>query len=49
METHPDPAHAKSDGPNAVPLHLMKPLLTQLKALDEVVKQSKLLEAHWPT
>jgi len=38
METHPDPAKAMSDGPNAWPLHLMKQLLETLKALDDVVK-----------
>jgi 2-dehydro-3-deoxyphosphooctonate aldolase (KDO 8-P synthase) len=38
METHPDPAAAKSDGPNAWPLDLMEPLLEQLVALDRVVK-----------
>jgi 2-dehydro-3-deoxyphosphooctonate aldolase (KDO 8-P synthase) len=44
METHPDPAHALSDGPNAVPLKLMRALLEQLVALDRVVKQQALLE-----
>jgi 2-dehydro-3-deoxyphosphooctonate aldolase (KDO 8-P synthase) len=39
METHPDPARALSDGPNAVPLKHMKALLEQLLALDRVVKQ----------
>jgi 2-dehydro-3-deoxyphosphooctonate aldolase (KDO 8-P synthase) len=38
METHPDPDKAWSDGPNAVPLSQMKSLLTQLKALHEVVR-----------
>lgn len=38
METHPDPAKALSDGPNAWPLHLMKPLLETLKDLDAMVK-----------
>src|SRR5690606_717681 len=38
METHPDPAKALSDGPNAWPLDLMRPLLETLKALDELVK-----------
>ena len=38
METHPDPAKAMSDGPNAWPLHLMKQLLETLKALDDLVK-----------
>lgn len=44
METHPDPAHAMSDGPNAVPLKHMKALLEQLVALDRVVKTQPLLE-----
>ena len=39
METHPDPAKAMSDGPNAVPLHRMKTLLAGLKAIDDLVKQ----------
>jgi 2-dehydro-3-deoxyphosphooctonate aldolase (KDO 8-P synthase) len=38
METHPDPEKALSDGPNAWPLKLMKPLLETLKALDGMVK-----------
>jgi 2-dehydro-3-deoxyphosphooctonate aldolase (KDO 8-P synthase) len=38
METHPNPEKALSDGPNSWPLHQMKDLLEQLKALDEVVK-----------
>ena len=38
METHPDPAHAKSDGPNAWPLDRMEALLNTLKKLDEVTK-----------
>ena len=44
METHPDPAHALSDGPNAVPLRHMRALLEQLVALDRVVKSQPLLE-----
>jgi len=44
METHPNPAEAFSDGPNAVPLRHMKTLLEQLVALDRVVKQQPLLE-----
>jgi 2-dehydro-3-deoxyphosphooctonate aldolase (KDO 8-P synthase) len=38
METHPDPARALSDGPNAWPLDLMEPLLSVLKAIDDLVK-----------
>ena len=38
METHPDPAKALSDGPNAWPLKLMKPLLETVKGLDAMIK-----------
>jgi 2-dehydro-3-deoxyphosphooctonate aldolase (KDO 8-P synthase) len=44
METHPDPARAKSDGPNAVPLRRMKELLQTLTAIDRVVKSQGFLE-----
>ncbi len=44
METHPDPANALSDGPNAVPLRHMRELLEQLVALDRVVKARPFLE-----
>ena len=38
METHPDPANAKSDGPNAWPLDRMESLLTTLVEIDRLVK-----------
>ena len=38
VETHEDPDHAPSDGPNMVPLKDMERLLTQLMALDKIVK-----------
>jgi len=44
METHPDPAKALSDGPNAVPLKHMKALLETLVALDRVTKKNRFLE-----
>ncbi len=44
METHPDPTHALSDGPNAVPLGRMKALLETLLALDGVTKRQPFLE-----
>lgn len=44
METHPNPAEAKSDGPNAVPLHQMEGLLSTLIQLDRVTKQQGFLE-----
>jgi len=40
METHPDPARALSDGPNAWPLHRMAELLATLVELDAVVKRA---------
>ena len=39
METHPDPAKALSDGPNAWPLGMMKELLETLVELDRAVKR----------
>ena len=47
METHPNPAQAWSDGPNAVPLKHMRALLESLVAIDKAVKQSPLLENHF--
>ena len=44
METHPDPAHAMSDGPNAVPLGHMQSLLSTLVQIDRVVKKQGFLE-----
>ncbi|WP_323072520.1 3-deoxy-8-phosphooctulonate synthase [Mycetohabitans endofungorum] len=44
METHPDPAQAKSDGPNAVPLQRMHALLETLVTLDRAVKSTPLIE-----
>ena len=44
MESHPDPANALSDGPNAWPLHLMRELLETLKGLDELTKSRPFLE-----
>jgi len=47
METHPDPANAKSDGPNAVPLDRMRELLETLLELDRVAKRRGFLEADF--
>lgn len=44
METHPDPAKALSDGPNAWPLPHMRALLETLKALDSLVKAQGFIE-----
>ncbi|TCW80411.1 3-deoxy-8-phosphooctulonate synthase [Burkholderia sp. SRS-46] len=44
METHPNPAEAKSDGPNAVPLNRMGALLETLVTLDQAAKRNPFLE-----
>ena len=45
METHPDPAVALSDGPNAWPLHKMRDLLEVLVDLDRLVKKAGFIES----
>ncbi|MEX3785337.1 3-deoxy-8-phosphooctulonate synthase [Paraburkholderia sp. BR14374] len=47
METHPNPAQAKSDGPNAVPLNRMADLLETLVTLDQAVKRGPFLESDF--
>ncbi len=44
METHPEPAKALSDGPNAVPLKHMEALLQSLTDIDRIVKQQGFIE-----
>ncbi|WP_348695626.1 3-deoxy-8-phosphooctulonate synthase [Duganella fentianensis] len=44
METHPNPAQALSDGPNAVPLGRMRELLSTLMELDRITKKAGFLE-----
>jgi 2-dehydro-3-deoxyphosphooctonate aldolase (KDO 8-P synthase) len=46
METHPDPAKALSDGPNAWPLDRIESLLKTLIALDNIVKSDQFEEAR---
>jgi 2-dehydro-3-deoxyphosphooctonate aldolase (KDO 8-P synthase) len=46
METHPDPAKAMSDGPNAFPLGHLSAMLQTLKALDALVKQQGFIEEN---
>jgi 2-dehydro-3-deoxyphosphooctonate aldolase (KDO 8-P synthase) len=46
METHPDPARALSDGPNAWPLDRMESLLKTLIAIDNIVKSDQFEEAR---
>ncbi|NRR33789.1 3-deoxy-8-phosphooctulonate synthase [Oxalobacteraceae bacterium] len=47
METHPNPAQALSDGPNAVPLGRMKELLSTLIELDRITKKAGFLESSF--
>lgn len=47
METHPDPARALSDGPNAWPLNLMESLLQVLIKIDETVKANTMHEIEY--
>jgi 2-dehydro-3-deoxyphosphooctonate aldolase (KDO 8-P synthase) len=49
METHPDPDHALSDGPNAWPLDRMRDLLQTLKDLDALVKRRGFAEQRLVT
>lgn len=44
LETHPDPEHALSDGPNAWPLSDLEALLRTLQAVDRTTKQHEWLE-----
>lgn len=46
IEAHPDPANAKCDGPSALPLHLLRPFLRQVKALDDLVKGFEHIEIN---
>jgi len=46
LEAHPNPAQAKCDGPSALPLDQLEPFLTQLKALDNLVKSFAPLHIH---
>ncbi len=41
IETHPDPDHAPSDGPNMIPLREMRALIARLKAIDGLVKSGE--------
>ncbi len=44
LEAHPDPDHAKCDGPSALPLDLLEPFLQQMVDLDNLVKNQPLLD-----
>ena len=44
LEAHPDPNQARCDGPSALPLDLLEPFLSQVKAIDDLVKSQPVLE-----
>ncbi|KVD83430.1 2-dehydro-3-deoxyphosphooctonate aldolase [Burkholderia sp. ABCPW 14] len=44
LEAHPDPDRARCDGPSALPLHLLEGFLSQMKAIDDLVKRMPALE-----
>jgi len=44
LEAHPDPSKAKCDGPSALPLEKLEAFLTQVKAVDDLVKSQPVLE-----
>jgi 2-dehydro-3-deoxyphosphooctonate aldolase (KDO 8-P synthase) len=44
LEAHPDPDNARCDGPSALPLDALEPFLTQIKALDDLVKGFPVLD-----
>ncbi|WP_251978013.1 3-deoxy-8-phosphooctulonate synthase [Salinicola avicenniae] len=44
LEAHPDPDHARCDGPSALPLDKLEPFLAQIKAIDDLVKGLPALE-----
>ncbi|MDO6686096.1 MULTISPECIES: 3-deoxy-8-phosphooctulonate synthase [unclassified Agarivorans] len=46
LEAHPDPDNAQCDGPSALPLSKLEPFLTQIKALDDLVKSFDVLDTH---
>ena len=46
LESHPDPLKAKCDGPSALPLDKLEPFLSQITAIDGLVKSFDVLETH---
>jgi 2-dehydro-3-deoxyphosphooctonate aldolase (KDO 8-P synthase) len=44
LESHPDPDQARCDGPSALPLHQLEGFLTQIKAIDDLVKNLPALD-----
>lgn len=46
LEAHPDPSQAKCDGPCALPLKMLEPFLSQMKAVDDLIKALPELETR---
>lgn len=46
LEAHPDPAQARCDGPSALPLDQLEPFLSQVKAIDDLVKDMPALRIN---
>ncbi len=46
LEAHPDPSQAKCDGPCALPLKMLEPFLSQMKAVDDLIKSLPDLETR---
>ena len=46
LEAHPDPEQAKCDGPCALRLSQLEAFLTQIKAIDDLVKQFPAIDTH---
>lgn len=44
LEAHPNPDEAKCDGPCALPLSILEEFLTQIKELDDFIKQQENLD-----
>jgi 2-dehydro-3-deoxyphosphooctonate aldolase (KDO 8-P synthase) len=44
LETHPDPDNAKCDGPCALRLDMLEPFITQIKDLDDFIKNQEVLD-----
>ena len=44
LEAHPDPHNARCDGPSALPLELLEPFLSQIKAVDDLIKSQERIE-----
>lgn len=44
LEAHPDPSKAKCDGPCALPLHTLEAYLSQMKAVDDLIKSLPVLD-----